>query len=154
MPALRNARHERFAQELSKGKSQTEAYEQAGYRPSRSAAARLAADVNICARVSEIAERVAVRTELTVAAVTDRLLRIADVAEKTGVEVGPTGEATASSSRHLGVARAALMDAAKLNGLVIEKSEETTAGALTVTYVTSASGAQPAPSDEDYETAE
>jgi phage terminase small subunit len=81
MPALKNARHERYAQELAKGLSQADAYVQAGYRPSRSAAARLAADVNICERVAEIQGRAAVRAEITVADITDRLLKIADVAE-------------------------------------------------------------------------
>ena len=126
MPPLPNTRHERFAQELAKGLSQAEAYEAAGYRPSRSAAARLAADVNICARVAELAERVAKRTEITAAAITERLMRIADVAEKTGVTTDEeTGEPTDSSSKHLSVARAALMDAAKLNGLVVERGEFT-----------------------------
>lgn len=131
MPPLTNARHERFAQELAKGKSQGEAYELAGYRPSRSAAARLAADVNICARLAELQERVAVRTELSVASITERLLKIADVAERTGIELDEeTGQPLKSSSKHLGVARASLMDAAKLNGLVVEKQEHS--GGVTV----------------------
>ncbi|MFN3858128.1 MAG: terminase small subunit [Caulobacter sp.] len=124
MPALKNGKHELFAQALAKGKSQTEAYSDAGYNPSRSAAARLAADVNICARVAELQNRIAARTEVTVANITERLLKIADVAEKTGITVdGETGEAKVSSSKHLTVARAALMDAAKLNGLVVEKQD-------------------------------
>lgn len=126
MPPLENTRHERFAQELAKGKSQFEAYGNAGYSPSRSAASRLAEDVNICKRVAELAEKVAKRTELTAASITERLLRLADVAEKTGISIDEeTGEATASSSKHLGVSRAALMDAAKINGLVVDKSEQT-----------------------------
>lgn len=130
MPVLSNPKHERFAQELAKGKSQIDAYEAAGYNPSRSAAARLFSDVNICERVAEIAERVAVRTELTAASLTERLLKIADVAEKTGIAFDEeSGEATGSSSKHLGVARLALMDAAKLNGLIIERSD----GKLTLT---------------------
>lgn len=124
MAALSNPRHERFAQELAKGKSQIEAYEAAGYQPNPSAASRLATDVKVCERVAEIAERVATRTELTAASLTERLLRIADIAEKTGIATDDeTGEATGSSSKHLGVARLALMDAAKLNGLVVDKSE-------------------------------
>lgn len=111
MPVLQNARHERFAQELAKGRSQADAYVEAGYRSSRSAAARLAADVNICERVSEIAERVAIRTEITAAEITDRLLAIAKMAE---------GKDEAAM---LQVARASLMDAAKLNGLVVDKAE-------------------------------
>lgn len=111
MPALSNPRHERFSQELAKGKSQSEAYEAAGYKPSRSAAARLAADVNICARVAEIAERVAIRTEVTAADITERLLAIAKKAE------------AKDEAAMLQVARASLMDAAKLNGLVVDKSD-------------------------------
>jgi phage terminase small subunit len=111
MPALKNARHERYAQELAKGLSQADAYVQAGYRPSRSAAARLAADVNICERVAEIQGRAAVRAEITVADITDRLLKIADVAE------------ISKEAAMLNVARASLMDAAKLNGLVIDKQD-------------------------------
>ncbi|RAK68803.1 terminase small subunit [Phenylobacterium kunshanense] len=113
MPVLRNARHERFAQELAKGKSQSEAYEAAGYNPSRSAAARLAADVNICARLAEIQGRAAVRAEITVATITDRLLAIATKAEEK------------DEASMLQVARASLMDAAKLNGLIIDKADLT-----------------------------
>lgn len=111
MAALPNTRHERFAQELAKGKSQSEAYADAGYRPSRSAASRLAEDVNICARVAEIQERAATRAEISVASITERLLNIA-----------MKGEAS-NEAAMLQAARASLMDAAKLNGLVVEKSE-------------------------------
>lgn len=111
MAVLSNARHERYAQELAKGKSQADAYVEAGYRSSRSAAARLAADVNICERVSEITGRAAVRAEITVAGITERLMRLSDMAEALGDAPG------------IQAARAAAMDAAKLNGLVIDKSE-------------------------------
>lgn len=137
---LANTRHERFAQELAKGLSQTEAYEAAGYKKSRSAAARLADDVNICARVATIQGRAAVRAEITVATITDRLLAIATKAE---------GKDEASM---LQVARASLMDAAKLNGLVVEKTDNATTGAMTVTYVNAPAGPLPPPSEEDYET--
>lgn len=124
---LANPKHERFAQELAKGQSQVEAYVAAGYKHSRSAASRLAENVDICVRVSDLQERVAIRTEITVAGITTRLLNIADVAEKTGIEKDPiTGEPKDSSSKHLGVARAALMDAAKLNGLVVDQTENVT----------------------------
>ncbi len=56
MPALGNARHERFAQELAKGKSATEAYEVAGYRPNSGNAATLKADQSISTRVAELIE--------------------------------------------------------------------------------------------------
>lgn len=141
MAILTNTRHEMFAQHLAKGQSQTDAYVAAGYKANRSAAHRLAADVNICGRVAEIAARVQVRTEITAADITARLLAIATKAE------------SKDDASMLSVARASLMDAAKLNGLVIDKGENTNIGALTVTYVTSPGGPAPVPSEEDYETA-
>ncbi|QPB10603.1 terminase small subunit [Bacteriophage sp. 438212] len=142
MAALSNSRHERFAQGLAKGLSQSEAYEEAGYKPSRSAAARLAADVNICERVSAIQNRAAERTEISVASITERLLAIATKAEKSG------------DAPMLQAARASLMDAAKLNGLVVEKGEHQHKHVgLSVTYVTLSEPEAPA-SPEDYETGE
>ncbi len=113
MPPLPNAKHERFAQELAKGKTADEAYQNAGYRANRGNAATLKANQSVADRVSELQERAAIRTEVTVASITDRLLAIA-----------AKGEAKEDASM-LGVARAALMDAAKLNGLVVDKSEQT-----------------------------
>lgn len=111
MSALENARHERFAQELAKGKTADEAYAEAGYKPDRGNASRLTANDSVAQRVSEIQERAAVRTEITVADITKRLLAIATKGE------------TSTEAPMLSVARASLMDAAKLNGLVVEKSE-------------------------------
>lgn len=113
MGALSNPRHERFAQELAKGKSATEAYSEAGYEESRSAASRLSTNVNVQQRVSELQSRAAAKTELTVANITERLIRYADA-----------GEALKDASG-LSVARAAMMDAAKLNGLIVERTENT-----------------------------
>jgi hypothetical protein len=110
VPALDNAKHERFAQGLAKGKTQEEAYREAGYQGDRTAACRLSTNVNVTARVAEIQERAATRAEISVASVTANLARIADKAEKL------------SEASGLSVARAAWMDAAKLNGLVIDKS--------------------------------
>lgn len=110
MPALDNPKHERFAQELAKGKSQADAYADAGYSPSEPHASRLASNGKVASRVREIQDRAAVRTEITVAGITANLLRIASKAE--GVEGAPG----------LAVARAAQMDIAKLNGLVIDKA--------------------------------
>lgn len=111
MSVLENPRYELFAQGLAKGQSQDAAYEAAGFKPSRSNASRLSANENIIARVAELKERAAARTEITVAGITERLLNIA-----------AKGEAS-SDAPLLSVARASLMDAAKLNGLVIEKKE-------------------------------
>lgn len=111
MPALTNAKHERFAQELAKGKTADEAYQEAGYAENRHNASRLKTNEHIGARVAELLEGAAARTEITVASITKRLLDIATVGEKS------------TEAPLLAVARASLMDAAKLNGLVVEKRE-------------------------------
>jgi hypothetical protein len=111
MAALRNARQERYAQEIAKGKSQTEAYEAAGYRPSRSNASALRANKNVSDRVATLLAAAALKTEMTVASLTERLVSIAD-----------KGEALADAPG-LSVARQAVMDAAKLNGMVIDQSK-------------------------------
>lgn len=140
MAALKNAKHELFAQALAKGMSQTEAYADAGYTGDRTAASRLSTNVNIVARLAEILDKAATRTEITVASITERLLAIAKKAE------------TSDEAPMLQAARASLMDAAKLNGLVIDKADTSNASALTVTYVNAPPGPSPEPSPEDYET--
>lgn len=112
MPVLKNPKHERFAQELVKGKSQVEAYAAAGYRPDDGAAARLSGNIRVRERVTELQARAAERAEISVATITKRLVDIADKAEKDGA--GVPG---------LNVARQAMMDVAKLNGLVIDKTQ-------------------------------
>lgn len=110
MPPLDNPKHERFAQELAKGKTADEAYAEAGYSPDRGNACRLTANDNVAARVAEIQERAAIRAEISVASVTENLMRLAQKGEQLAEAPG------------LSVARAAWMDAAKLNGLVVDKS--------------------------------
>lgn len=110
MSALTNPKHERFAQELAKGKSQAEAYAEAGYAPSEPNASRLTSNDKVRARVAEIQERGAIRAEVTIATLTADLLRLRDKGEKLADAAG------------LSVARNSVMDIAKLNGLVIDKS--------------------------------
>jgi len=111
MPVLSNPKHERFAQELAKGKTQAEAYQTAGYAASEANASRLTSNDKIQARVAEILERGAIRAEVSVASITERLIRISEKAETIGEPAG------------LSVARQAAMDAAKLHGLIVEKKE-------------------------------
>ena len=54
MPILKNSRHERFAQDLAKGMSATEAYEKAGYKPSGPNAGRLTKKDEIVKRRAEL----------------------------------------------------------------------------------------------------
>jgi phage terminase small subunit len=114
MAVLKNTRHEAFAQALARGANQTEAYVLAGYDGGSAAtpnAARLITNDKVKARVAELKVRAANRTEISVASITERLLSIAD-----------KGEAKAENPAMLAVARASLMDAAKLNGLVTDKA--------------------------------
>lgn len=140
MPALSNQRHELFAQALAKGETQADAYAAAGYKPSEPNASRLTSNDKVRARVAELQEKAASRTVITVASITERLLAIATKAEK------------GNEAPMLQAARASLMDAAKLNGLVIDKADSTNSSALTVTYVNAPPGTTPEPGEEDYET--
>ena len=119
MPALDNPKHERFAQELAKGKCQSEAYAAAGYAPSEPNASRLTRNDKVQARVSEIQERAAIRTEISVARITEHLMRLAVKAEALGDAAG------------IQASRASAMDAAKLNGLIVDKSKVDLAATVT-----------------------
>jgi len=111
MPALTNPKHERFAQELAKGKSQAEAYVDAGYAASEPNASRLTSNEKVRARVAEIQERAAAKVGLTIASATEHLLRLAEKGEQIGDASG------------FQASRASIMDACKLNGLVVDKSQ-------------------------------
>lgn len=76
MPALENPKHERFAQELFKGKTQLDAYATAGYRPDDGAAARLSGNVRVKARLAELQNKASDRAEISVAAVLRELWSI------------------------------------------------------------------------------
>lgn len=111
MTALTNARHERFALALVEGMTADGAYVAAGFKAHRQNAARLMTNDDVRRRVAELQARAAADTRISVAAITERLLSIAEKGEKDG------------AAPMLAVARAALMDAAKLNGLVVDKSQ-------------------------------
>lgn len=111
MSVLANQRHELFAQGLAKGLPASTAYAEAGFKPHEGNASRLSANEKVRARVTELKERAAARTEITVAGITERLLNIAAKGEQS------------NDAPLLSVARASLMDAAKLNGLVIDKAQ-------------------------------
>lgn len=112
---LKSARHEKFAQELAKGKAQHDAFMAAGFKAqgnaARANASRLLTDANVSARVEELKEKAAERCVVTVESITQRLLNIAKKGEGDDIKDPPL----------LSVARASLMDAAKLNGLIVDK---------------------------------
>jgi len=76
VPVLSNARHERFAQELAKGKTQVEAHVLAGYKRNDSNAAQLAANPAIVARVTEINGKAAEKVGVSIQRVLDELSKI------------------------------------------------------------------------------
>jgi hypothetical protein len=65
MPIIKPDRHELFAQGLAVGLTQEKAYAEAGYRPNRGGASRLADNVNIINRVAELQARKVDRLVLT-----------------------------------------------------------------------------------------
>jgi hypothetical protein len=65
MPIIKPDRHELFAQGLAVGLTQKKAYAEAGYRPNRGGASRLADNVNIINRVAELQARKVDRLVLT-----------------------------------------------------------------------------------------
>jgi phage terminase small subunit len=77
MPALKNQKHEAFAQALAKGANQSDAYAQAGYKPCRQSASRLMTKADIAMRVKELQSAVVERFIVEEARVLQEAARIA-----------------------------------------------------------------------------
>jgi phage terminase small subunit len=114
---LKNARQEKFAQELAKGKSQLDAYVAAGYKPDRGAASRLLANVNVSVRIDELKARAAEKAAITAADIAMQL-------DEDRVFARHVEQAAAAVS--------ATMGKAKVLGLIKEKHEHTGNVTLTV----------------------
>lgn len=112
---LKNARHERFAQELAKGKSKLGSYKVAGYEPDRGAATRLSANISIVKRVGELKAKAAERV----------IVSVADIAQQLDED-----REFARELEHSAAAVSATMGKAKVLGLLEDKSKVdiTTAG--------------------------
>lgn len=106
MPVLSNPKHEAFAQGLAKGKSQAEAYADAGYKGDRTAASRLSTNVNVLSRVAELQEKAAEKTLVTVESLTEQLDR---------------AYGCAMANDQAAAAVSATMAKAKLHGLDIDR---------------------------------
>lgn len=106
----------KFVEEYLVDLNATQAAIRAGYsaRTAQEQSSRLLSNVMVRAAINERQAEVAKDTNLTVASITAKLLSISEQAEKM------------DSAPGLNVARQALMDAAKLNGLVIETQETVT----------------------------
>lgn len=110
MAVLKNAKHERFAQELAKGKTATEAYKIAGYKPDDGNASKMAAKPDVQGRVQEITGRAAERAEVSVATILTELEEARSLASRLEQ---PSPMVSAS------------MGKAKVAGLLTEKVEHT-----------------------------
>jgi hypothetical protein len=112
VPALSNPRHERFAQELAKGKSQSDAYGAAGFAGAaptlEAGASRLIRNDKIRARVAEIVGMAAERAVVTRESLIYEAHDIQTKALAAGQYAAATGALTAK---------------AKLAGEWVEKSE-------------------------------
>jgi phage terminase small subunit len=102
MAALSNARHERFAQELAKGKSQSEAYQNAGYEPSEPNASRLTRNDKVQARVAELQARAVENVMLSREWVLEQLVDNAAKAKLAG-DFGPSNQALNLLGKELGM---------------------------------------------------
>ena len=120
MPALKNPRHERFAQEIAHAASSADAYRSAGYesdgRFAEAGAARLLKNTDVAARIAELKAApatVVTTTEATIAKVT------------TATAIGEFEEARllALKKGQAAAAVSATMAKAKLAGLLAEKPE-------------------------------
>lgn len=110
MPILANARHERFAQELAKGKTADEAYQLAGYSANRGNASTLKSKQSVSDRVTELKAKAAERTIITIHDIADQLDEDREFARR---------EKAASA------AITATMGKAKVLGLISDKHEHT-----------------------------
>ena len=110
MPALQNPKHERFAQELAKGKTASEAYVIAGYKANDGNAATLKGNQRVLERVARLQHIASQRVEVTVASLIQEAGEI---------------QAAAMQEKQLSAATAALTVKAKLAGLWVDKSENT-----------------------------
>jgi len=116
VPPLRNARHEKFCQELAQGRSAAEAYINAGFRASRQNAGRLRTRDDVAARILEIQRVAANRAEITLEGILRELDEAISIAKQKGQ---PNALINAASLR------------SRLGGLLTEKIEVTTRNVTT-----------------------
>lgn len=114
MPALSNPRHERFAQELAKGKTADEAYVTAGYAQNDGNATRLKGNERVQNRVAELQDRGAMRAEVTL----ESLLAEAEEARLLAMRIEQPAAAIA-----------AIKEKGVLSGKRVEKAQQELGGA-------------------------
>jgi phage terminase small subunit len=127
MPALRNARHEKFAQEIVAGKSAAAAYRAAGYRADRRTAWQARHRPDISRRIEELrvterklerqaTERAAAKYDVTAERVIGELARIGFANIYDLIEIGDDGEP------RVNLAAISRDEAAALQEVTVERS--------------------------------
>lgn len=113
MPILSNPRHERFAQELAKGKSASEAYRLAGYSPDDGNAIRLTGNDKVQTRLRELQRPAVEAAQMTLESLLEELEQARELA---------------MSLEQPAAAVSAIKEKGVLSGLRVEKSERKTIG--------------------------
>jgi phage terminase small subunit len=80
MPVLANPRHERFVQYLAEGRTATEAYALAGYKPSRANASHLLDNPDVIERLRQITTKRAVAAAVTAESLIEQNQKVFDAA--------------------------------------------------------------------------
>ena len=132
MPALKNPRHEAFAQAHARGMSATAAYGQVGFKPHRANAATLARKEHISVRVAELQEeQLAIHQQATAAAAANKQVTIESlIAEAEAARAKAMSEKGGAAA-----AVSALTAKAKLAGMWREKVDQHNTGTGTVSTV-------------------
>ena len=108
MPLPKNPRHEKFALALAEGKSATDAYALAGYKPCRQNAHRMTTKDDIQARLAEIQGAAAKASEVTIESLLSEL---------------EAARAKASNLDQLSAAVRAIEAKAKVSGIMVQRVE-------------------------------
>jgi hypothetical protein len=125
MLALKNPRHEAFAQALARGMSASAAYKQVGFRPHRANAATLARKEHISVRVAELQEeQLAIHQQATAEAAANAKVTIENlIAEAEAARAKAMSEKGGAAA-----AVSALTAKAKLAGMWREKVDQHNTG--------------------------
>jgi hypothetical protein len=119
MPVLSNAKHELFCQHLALGKTASDAYEMAGYKPSRSNASVLRAKQSVSDRLSEILQQSEEKVVGQIEYTRDALLSELEEERQLALKRGQASAAVAAT-----------MGKAKILGLIIDRREAGEVGAF------------------------
>jgi hypothetical protein len=117
MPVLSNPRYEWFCQHLALGKTASEAYKLAGYKPSRSNASVLRAKQSVSDRLSEILQQSERKVVQQIEHTRDSILAELEEARQMALELKNPSAAWQSA-----------MAKAKILGLIIDRREVSDVG--------------------------